>query len=72
MNKPCLIMRKTTERYEGIGKNARLFNGKASDIRTFVDSVGMHKYGGGGQNGHPSSIIVDTLIKGQVMQKSES
>ena len=58
MNKPCLIMRKTTERYEGIGKNARLFNGKASDIRTFVDSVDTQKAGGGGQQqGHPSRII---------------
>lgn len=39
MNKPCLIMRKTTERNEGIGINARLFNGEASDIKTFVDGV---------------------------------
>lgn len=67
MNKPCLIMRKTTERYEGIGKNARLFNGKASDIRTFVESFETQKASGGGQKGYPSSIIVDTLMQGQTM-----
>lgn len=43
MNKPCLILRKTTERNEGIGKNARLFNGKASDIKTFIKSIDKNK-----------------------------
>lgn len=62
MNKPCLIMRKTTERSEGLGTNARLFNGKVSDIKIFVDEVehGMMK-GGSIAKGSPSRIIVDVL-----------
>lgn len=37
MGKPCLIMRKTTERREGIGKNARMFGGEAEEILEFAD-----------------------------------
>ncbi len=39
MRKPCLILRTVTERNEGIGINARLFNGQASDIGKFVNTV---------------------------------
>lgn len=64
MNKPCLIMRQTTERNEGIGKNARLFNGKASDIKEFVQSVEANKIKEGErQKGCPSCIIVDALME---------
>lgn len=64
MNKPCLIMRKTTERNEGLGKNARLFNGEASDIRKFVKTVETGKISGGSiQTGEPSRIIADVLMK---------
>lgn len=64
MNKPCLIMRKTTERYEGIGKNARLFNGKSSDIKTFVKSVEKNRATENQlQSGNPSQIIVDELTQ---------
>lgn len=67
MNKPCLILRKTTERNEGIGKNARLFNGKASDIATFIKSTGEKKVEmAWGEGESPSSIIADALIKNQV------
>lgn len=62
MNKPCLIMRKTTEREEGIGENARLFNGKASDISTFVNSInraGVRER----QQEYPSCIIADILMQ---------
>lgn len=59
MNKPCLIMRKTTERKEGLGINARLFNGEASDIGIFVNSVehGKTKSEVMGWQGSPSHII---------------
>ncbi len=50
MNKPCLLMRKTTERNEGIGANARLFNGEVSDIRKFVHEVEVNTIGGGYKN----------------------
>lgn len=35
MGKPCLIMRKTTERNEGIGQNAILFKGNMEQINEF-------------------------------------
>lgn len=37
MGKPCLIMRKTTERQEGIGQNARLFGGDLKEVLRFAD-----------------------------------
>ncbi|WP_051196903.1 UDP-N-acetylglucosamine 2-epimerase [Butyrivibrio sp. XBB1001] len=40
MRKPCLILRKVTERKEGLGANARLFNGEASDIEVFISQLG--------------------------------
>lgn len=65
MNKPCLIMRKMTERREGLGENARLFNGEVSDIGTFVDEVEAGKISGGGTNrkARPSQIIMKELVK---------
>lgn len=36
MGKPCLIMRKTTERSEGIGKNARMFGGDVGELLNFA------------------------------------
>lgn len=39
MNKTCLILRKATERGEGLGKNARLFNGDAEDINNFISGL---------------------------------
>lgn len=62
MNKPCLILRKATERNEGIGINARLFNGSAEDIKTFIqETETAGKTGKAGVAGEPSRKIVDTL-----------
>ena len=64
MNKPCLILRKTTERSEGLGINARLYNGEASDIENFIKEIDDKKYIGGViTKENPSKIIVDTLMK---------
>ena len=64
MNKPCLIIRKATERDEGLGFNARLFNGDASDIKKFVSEVENGIIVGGGiQKGSASKIIADVLKK---------
>ena len=65
MNKPCLIMRKTTERREGLGINARLFNGEVSDIGRFVQEAGhggmsLH---GSETKGNPSCVIAEELRK---------
>lgn len=73
MNKPCLIMRKTTERNEGIGANARLFNGEASDIKMFVDSVehGEMSLNKTDLKGIPSQIILEELIKNESKAKRQ-
>lgn len=63
MNKPCLILRKTTERNEGLGINARLFNGEASDIRRFVEDTAAEAGQRNPVEGEPSKIIVDVLEK---------
>lgn len=60
MNKPCLIMRTTTERKEGLGKNARLFNGHASDIRKFIKDIDKMKHADIFDS-EPSKIVVNTL-----------
>ena len=63
MNKPCLILRKTTERSEGLGINARLFNGSASDIREFIKEVqGKTVISEKANIAYPSKRIVDILI----------
>ena len=62
MGKPCLILRKATERNEGLGVNCRLFNGEPSDIRTFIGEVEEKKgKGHAGVEGEPSKIIADVL-----------
>lgn len=43
MGKPCLIMRKTTERNEGIGKNAILFSGSMEQINEFGEKYETYK-----------------------------
>lgn len=64
MNKPCLIMRKTTERNEGLGKNARLFNGNARDIKTFVGEFEDKRVDGGRTaDSKPSRLIAQVLMK---------
>lgn len=64
MNKPCLILRKTTERSEGLGINARLYNGDTSDIDNFIKEIDDKKYIRGViSKKSPSKIIVDALMK---------
>ena len=62
MRKPCLILRTVTERNEGIGVNARLFSGHASDIGKFVSAVECSV--GNGKNkkkNSPSEVIAEYL-----------
>ena len=62
MNKPTLILRKTTERQEGIGVNARLFDGSSYDLIRFVESI---EYNESQEiaNMHPSRIIAEELSR---------
>lgn len=61
MGKPCLIMRKTTERSEGIGKNAILFGGEIGAIDLFASSYKSMEQNAVVAELPPSSIIVDEL-----------
>lgn len=64
MKKPCLIMRTATERNEGIGINARLFNGRANDISKFVEQYNNNCFSAGSitqMEKTPSEIVMDTL-----------
>lgn len=63
LNKPCLILRKTTERPDGLGKNARLWGFDNSAAETFLAETKSLKPADTSQLPHPSAKIVDTLIQ---------
>ena len=62
LNKPCLIIRHKTERPDGIGKNAMLWNFDGKNADLFMKRY--NEYDGGRQVLHlnPSKKIVDVLI----------
>ncbi|MBQ6993311.1 MAG: UDP-N-acetylglucosamine 2-epimerase [Lachnospiraceae bacterium] len=62
MGKPCLIMRKTTERNEGIGQNAILFGGEVKMIADFVDEYEKYKIPPVVGTESPSKIIAEYLF----------
>lgn len=62
MGKPCLIMRKTTERSEGIGKNAILYDGNIESIQNFIESYNKYKTKLIANEESPSKLIAQTLI----------
>lgn len=63
MGKPCLIMRKTTERQEGIGQNAVLYGGDVSTMDDFEKNYRNYElkplYG----EHYPSALIAEKLEK---------
>lgn len=61
MGKPCLIMRKTTERKEGIGENVRMYNGRAEDILKFIDNYTNLKHDPVVVKASPSKAIAEVL-----------
>lgn len=61
MGKPTLIIRRNTERNEGLGLNARLYNGNVSEIDCFADDYKELKCGGLGEKNQPTQLIVDEL-----------
>ena len=65
MRKPCLILRTATERNEGLGITARLYDGTAGDIAVFLQELEAGKYTAaptGLEDVCPSEIIVDALM----------
>lgn len=62
MGKPCLIMRKTTERKEGIGKNARIFGGDVGELLSFANEYANMQIDPITVEYSPSEIIAEVLI----------
>lgn len=61
MGKPCLIMRKTTERQEGIGANAVLYGGDIGAMDDFVERYKEYRIASVLEEHNPSRIIADEL-----------
>lgn len=63
MGKPCLILRNSTERIEGLGENAVLSKGDSEVIIDFFKNYKKYKKPKIAKSFHPSKIIVDYLFK---------
>lgn len=63
MGKPCLIMRKTTERNEGIGQNARMFMGDAKELLNFAKEYTNMQISAIEIESSPAGIIAEELAK---------
>lgn len=63
MGKPCLIMRKTTERNEGIGKNARMFGGDVGELLIFSSEYASMQIDPITVEHSPSAAIAEALVK---------
>lgn len=63
MGKPCLIMRKTTERQEGIGTNAVLYGGDIGAMDAFAEKYQEYRIASVLGEHSPSRIIADELLK---------
>jgi len=58
MGKPCLIMRKCTERNEGLNSNARLYGGDLGEVLKFYDSY---------QNMKASPVTIKGMTPSQII-----
>ena len=67
MGKPCLIIRKNTERNEGIGFNAILFDGNLNMLDNFSDNYKSYKSESLIANISPSKMICDYLYNRKPM-----
>ena len=61
MGKPCLIMRKATERQEGIGSNAVLYGGDVGMMKVFEAEYASYKIKSMLENDSPSQVIAGEL-----------
>lgn len=60
---PCLILRTHTERNEGLGHNANLFNGDIEEIARFASSFEKHRCTPADVESSPSQIIINELVR---------
>ncbi len=63
LGKPCLLLRKATERSEGLGQNVVISNFEAGAIMAFVQTYQSYKRKDVSFSPSPSSIIVDVLAE---------
>lgn len=63
MGKPTLILRNSTERIEGLGKNAILSKGNYDTVKNFFRNYKNYKRSKITKSFRPSKIIVDYLLK---------
>ncbi len=61
MGKPCLIMRKATERQEGIGRNAVLYGGDIDAMEVFEENHASYRIESLLEDYSPSGVIADAL-----------
>jgi UDP-N-acetylglucosamine 2-epimerase (non-hydrolysing) len=60
---PCLLMRRATERQEGLGDNVVLSNFDADVIRSFAANPEAHRQAPTSATHHPSDAIIDSALK---------
>ncbi|MBP8591200.1 UDP-N-acetylglucosamine 2-epimerase (non-hydrolyzing) [Candidatus Shapirobacteria bacterium] len=63
LGKPCLVMRKTTERKEGVGANVIISEYSPKIIKNFVKNYPKFEKKNKNLGGSPSKIIVDRIKK---------
>jgi UDP-N-acetylglucosamine 2-epimerase (non-hydrolysing) len=63
LNKPCLILRNTTERSDGLGQNATLWKFNEDTAESFLSQKNIMMYEDFKNLPHPSAEIVDSLIR---------
>lgn len=63
LNKPCLILRHKTERPDGIGKNAVLWNFDKRNAAKFIKIYSEYDSGQHNYHPYPSKKIIDMLVK---------
>lgn len=66
MGKPCLLLRKYTERIEGLNKNVLLSENKRSKIIRFINSYDKYNQLPIKIHTNPSTIIVDHLFNHEI------
>jgi UDP-N-acetylglucosamine 2-epimerase (non-hydrolysing) len=60
---PCLLMRRATERQEGLGDNVVLSNFDSETIGAFARDPGAHRQPPTSTRYHPSDTIIDAALK---------
>ena len=60
---PCLVMRKETERMDGLGENVQLAEFDLSVINSFLENYPSLRRGAKTKNLHPSSEILRSLLE---------